>query len=201
MKPLIDVVCLQAPGLLTQWPHVSLAYSWLYFILGICLPLVTLAFCNSRLVRALRASNQLRERFRVRAAHVYKNNRITVILIIIVIMYILLVPPSEIVRFVLDHLWRSGPLEANGPGWRRDLHMALVLASNVTNVLQALNFSFNFVLYLALNNQFRRTMEHLLCRGSVVQRGVCCAARQRFVLQRVFMPRQNHSPRTKETII
>ncbi|ELU16687.1 hypothetical protein CAPTEDRAFT_199151 [Capitella teleta] len=129
-------------------------YSWVYFTVGIFLPLLALAFCNICLVRALRESSRIRKRYRVPAAHVDSNYRITSILVTIVIMYILLVSPAEITHFVGARMPASTTPTANTP---------MVIAIEVTNVLQNLNFSCNFILYFVLNVHFRHGLRDLLC--------------------------------------
>jgi hypothetical protein len=42
-------------------------------------------------------------------------------------------------------------------------HVSLLAAIETTNVMQAFNFSFNWVLYALLNVQFRRTLEYVVC--------------------------------------
>lgn len=137
--------------MMRQRPHNI--YNWLYFSFGIGLPLAVLTFCNMRLVKALRESSQLRRRYRVPAAHIDANHRITSILVTIVVMYILLVSPAEILRFIQDRMRTHG----------QDQHAAFVMAVEVTNVLQTINFSCNFVLYYILNVNFRQGLRDLLC--------------------------------------
>lgn len=157
-------------------------YTWLYFSIGIFLPLTALTYCNVCLVRTLRESSRVRQQYRVRACHVNMNHRITVILVTIVLMYILLVSPSEILQFIQNQLL-SRPAFV-GP-WINCINLAV----NITNVLQTINFSFNFVLYILLNFQFRRTIEDLFCR---CRRRWCSAAtKRRGDVQRVvFLARQ-----------
>lgn len=135
-------------------PKQQTIYAWIYFTLGIFLPLMALAFCNFCLVRALRESSRIRKRYRVPAAHVDSNYRITSILVTIVIMYILLVSPAEILLFVQDRLPPSMSNNRNTP---------LLITVEVTNVLQNLNFSCNFILYFVLNVHFRQGLRDLLC--------------------------------------
>lgn len=157
-------------------------YTWLYFSIGIFLPLTALTYCNVCLVRTLRESSRVRQQYRVRACHVNMNHRITVILVTIVLMYILLVSPGEILLFIQNQLLSRPSV---GP-WINCINLAV----NITNVLQTINFSFNFVLYILLNFQFRRTIEDLFCR---CRRRWCSAATKRRgdpVQRVVFLARQ-----------
>lgn len=135
-------------GPLAKHPNAMPVYVWLYFSIGICLPLAMLAFCNICLVRALRESSKLRRRYRVPAAHVDSNYRITSILVTIVVMYIVLVSPSEILRFM------SKRANSSSGVWGTVVE--------VTNVLQAINFACDFVLYFVLNVHFRQAMKDLM---------------------------------------
>ena len=133
--------------------RVYFIYMWVYFSIGIVIPLTVLAFCNICLVRALRESSRLRRRYRVPAAHVDSNYRITSILVTIVVMYIVLVSPAEIIRFV-DQQY-EGEKDQNTFSAKSIIHEA-------TNVLQTINFACNFALYFALNIHFRKALKDVL---------------------------------------
>ena len=135
-------------GYMSRHNKVHIAYIWVYFTIGIFLPLAMLAFCNICLVKALRESSKLRKRYRVPAAHVDSNYRITSILVTIVVMYILLVSPCEIVRFI-DKRNSEERL------------IAWSMGVEITNVFQTINFACNFVLYYILNVHFRSAMKDL----------------------------------------
>lgn len=170
-------IYVQNLGYLTQNHLASTVYAWIYFGFGIVCPLSTLAVCNIGLVRALRESSRVRQMYRVRANHVHANHRITTTLVTIIVTYIVLVSPAELLLFVQNQL----PLTSRNE-W-------LVVAVNVTNVLQTINFSFNFILYVVLNFHFRRTVADLICcwkRGwwpSMPRRG-------REPVHKVFLVRQ-----------
>lgn len=174
------------PGELQISDKVANAYAWVYFVVGIFLPLTALTFCNFCLVKTLRESSRVRQQYRVRAYHVNMNHRITVILVTIVLMYIVLVSPAEILLFVQGQLSKAtvGPLMTS-----------IKLAVNITNVLQTVNFSLNFVLYIMLNFQFRRTIEDLFCG---CRRRWCTAATKRKggVQRVVFLARHHISLKT-----
>ena len=121
-------------------------YIWVYFFLGILIPLTLLAFCNINLIKALRASLRFRQKSRVPVSgHQDSNHRITSILVTIVVMYIVLVSPAEVLLFVQDRM----------------PHLALLLPVQLTNLLQCVNFSCNFILYFALNVNFRRELQEM----------------------------------------
>ena len=126
-------------------------FMWVYFVVGIFIPLATLAVCNIGLVKALIKSARLRKQCRVPANHVKSNLRITSILVTIVVMYIALVSPAEILSFVTDRLMRKDG-HASEP---------LTFASELTNILQTINFSCNFLIYFILNVQFRVALKEM----------------------------------------
>ncbi|ELU09556.1 hypothetical protein CAPTEDRAFT_212570 [Capitella teleta] len=120
-------------------------YRWSYFVLGILIPLIVLAYCNVNLVRALRRSLRMQKSLRAtRTRAVHTTNRITLIFIIIIVLYLLMVLPGELVHFI-----RATALESDFG------HFHFNLAVAVTNTCQAVNFAVNFVLYLTVNIHFR----------------------------------------------
>ena len=148
-------------------------YMWLHFFFIILLPLLFMTYCNIQLIRVLRQSTKTRtsnmialraERSTLRGRtsfrskpHTYKADknsaRITLTLVAVILMFLLLVVPVEFWQFITHVVTRqrSSDLER------------LLLA--IGNSLQACNFSFNFVLYCAINAHFRRTVGQLLrCR-------------------------------------
>ena len=140
------------PGYIEANSRANTVYIWVYFTVGIFLPLAALAFCNICLIKALRQSVKIRRRYRVPVAHADSNYRITSILVTIVVMYIVLVAPAEMLLFIQGRLSKS-----------RHSAPALVLAVEITNLLQMINFSCNFVLYFILNVHFRRGLRDIFC--------------------------------------
>lgn len=124
-------------------------FTYLWSILGFIIPVSILAFCNARLIQALRESQRMRREYRVHQRTTRPGSKITPTLIAIVIMFIILVTPSEILNIV-----------------RFSLHYELLLAVSITNVMHTLNFSMNFILYCVVNVHFRSTLRDVFC-------GVC----------------------------
>lgn len=120
--------------------------TWVWPFVSVFIPLALLCFCNVRLLQGLRKVSSAR-RQKCPGQHIKEvNSKITLTLIIIVFMAILLVAPCEILRFINPYNW--GPV-------------GHVLA-NVANVLQAINFAFNFILYCAIDATFRRVCRSML---------------------------------------
>lgn len=141
-------------GFLTSSTKFYKVYMWLYFSVGLFLPLVTLAYCNINLIRALRQSAKMRKRFRKPDAAGESTHRITLTLVVIVVTFFVFVIPNEINNFLRD-------VVLAGQMMTETYNLGIA----VTNMLQALNFSVNFVLYCIINVHFRHTILELLhCR-------------------------------------
>ena len=166
------------------------AYAWIYFVVGTVLPLAALAFCNFRLVAALRESSRVRRQFcplvigsssssststKKVDATINVNRRITCTLVAIVVLYLVLVSPSEVLVFVEKQLLQTDTMSDGAAGGPSSLPLprpeAVVdrewigLAIELTNVLQTANFCGNFILYSVVNGHFRRVIEdQLACR-------------------------------------
>ena len=131
--------------------RLKMAFTYVWAVVGFFLPVVTLFYCNVHLIRALRESIRVRRLYRVSAKTTSPGSRISPTLVAIVCMYIVLISPSEVLHFYY-YTVDGDDVEV--------FNMAIV----VTNVLQTLNFAFNFVLYCIVNVHFRQTsMEILLC--------------------------------------
>jgi hypothetical protein len=184
-SPSSTVVYFVYPGPLRRNRKFEQVYDWMYFVLGIVLPLITLVFCNAHLCAALRRSLRMRKesgssgatRFSFRSKSVggtsatettttiAKNGsllcrgsirrcrgeraavRLTMTLVIIVVMYVTLFVPAELFNFFTDHV--------NGCRSRVTVYNTALAFGNL---LQAVNFAVNFVLYCAVNTHFRQTM-------------------------------------------
>ena len=134
--------------------HHEMLYKSIYFVIAVCVPLVVLTFCNVHLLRALKQTFDAPIQCRGKEKSRDSNFRITLSLVIIIIAFGVLVLPGEasvFLRLVLAH--------TEGATDRFNLPIA------VLSCMQALNFSFNFVLYCAVNTHFRRTIRNVLhCR-------------------------------------
>jgi hypothetical protein len=154
------ITCTEYPDLRREYTKIDgaipsdspghVTYMWLYFIFGILLPLLVLAYCNIFLVRALHESRHLRRQHSSSTGQNHDSTRIvTLTLCVIVVMYILLVGPAELVTF-----------------WRlfvdKDTLNQYNFAVRICNALQMLNFAVNFILYCIINVHFRRVVRDLL---------------------------------------
>ncbi|GFN75187.1 FMRFamide receptor [Plakobranchus ocellatus] len=76
-------------------------------------------------------------------------NSVTATLVAVVILFLVLVSPSELLKFSISYTGASACQER--------------IVLYVTNFMQVLNFSLNFVLYCAVNKTFRHTLHGLVC--------------------------------------
>lgn len=84
-------------------------------------------------------------------------NSVTATLVAVVVLFLILVSPSEVLKFTYSKL-NDGKAGPNHTG---------KMITYVTNFMQALNFSINFVLYCAVNKSFRDTLASLFCFCSI----------------------------------
>lgn len=129
----------------------------LWAVFGNFVPLSILLYCNLQLIRALRQSRQLRLRHsRDDTSCLSAHRRINITLVTIIIFFFILVAPSEITKFIML--------------LNKDEGFSYVVVSLVTNTLQCINFSVNFVLYYVIIAPFRLTLHEYL-RSSI--RTIC----------------------------
>ena len=128
----------------------------LWAVVGNFVPLILLLYCNIRLVKALHASQQLRLlHSRDNAGCLSAHRRINITLITIIILFFLLVAPSEIAKFI-SYVPNSHSESAKNS-------FTYLLVSMITNTLQCINFSVNFVLYYIIIAPFRKTLHEFVC--------------------------------------
>ena len=133
------------------------AYRATWAVMGNFVPLILLLFFNVCLMREIHKSYAMRKHMNgsssVHAQNDHEaSNRVTITLIAIVVMFFILVAPSEILKH-LAYLFGKN-LGANYT------YMTIEI---ITNVMQTINFSANFILYCIINPSFRKTMKEMFC--------------------------------------
>lgn len=129
------------------------AHKLLWAILGNFLPLAILLYCNICLIRALHQSKQLRLlHSRDDTTCLSAHRRINITLITIIIFFFILVAPSEITKFFFYIIKE----------YKTDMY-TYQMVSMVTNTLQSINFSVNFILYYVIIAPFRKTLHEFVC--------------------------------------
>ena len=139
------------PGYLQKHPNLDHAHMWTYFLLGILVPTLVLAYCNCNLILVLRRSLRMRKQYRHSESR-ESHHCVTLMLVVIILMHLLLFMPSEVITFLKFMVIADTTIadEFN-------------LASAVANTLQAINFSLNFIIYCAMNSRFRHEVGHIFC--------------------------------------
>ena len=131
-------------------PTLKTTFTYIWTFLGFFIPVALLAYCNFHLIQALRESYRVRKESRVHGRTQQTGNKITPTLIAIVAMYLFLVTPSEVIQFA--YFLVKGRSQTD----------TLLTLMVIFNVMHALNFSINFVLYCVVNVHFRSTLKDLL---------------------------------------
>ena len=142
----------------------ELAYVWIYFLVSVVVPLVVLIFTGFRLtywLRRGRLDGVGSEEFPAATVDLGRfqdiDRSFTITLVAVALMHIILVSPAELVNFTRGHLLEPDQLD--------DGYQMYNLLASVLNTLQAANYSFNFLLYCAVNVAFRRRLLELVgCR-------------------------------------
>ncbi|KAL8589994.1 hypothetical protein ACOMHN_007019 [Nucella lapillus] len=78
-------------------------------------------------------------------------NSVTATLVAVILTFLLLVSPWELLKFFM--LASSSPMDATKMG----------IVHTLTNFMQVMNFSFNFVLYCLVNKSFRSSLRQIIC--------------------------------------
>ena len=133
----------------------KMTFMYMWNIFGFAIPVVIVTYCNIRFIFALRESMKLH------AASVYSHKgtdwdytvRITTTLIALIVAFVLLVVPSDILHFYSDVI-------------KAKTYLTFEVAVIITNILQAINFAFHFLLYCAVNVTFRRSLVALFTKLS-----------------------------------
>ncbi|XP_064610692.1 neurotensin receptor type 1-like [Liolophura sinensis] len=79
-------------------------------------------------------------------------NSVTATLVAVVVLFLILVSPSEILKFATYYMGKFS-----------NKNYTYLMIRDVTNFMQAVNFSVNFILYCAVNKSFRQTLASILC--------------------------------------
>jgi len=130
----------------------------LFFVSRFLIPFAALAFCNHRLIRAIRASDEIREHSSSSAASGGGNNekQDTWILVVVVVVFVICHLPDLILRVVVTMA-----------GLLFTLSVSIVLYSNVAaNMMLTVNSSINFIIYCFMGRRFRAILLKTIgCHG------------------------------------
>ena len=123
----------------------------MYYILSFVLPLVLLAFLNTRLTLAYNVVQ--RKRAAMRSRNDSHENNLTLVMIIVVLVFMLCNLPARLVQII----WKYRPQPC--PTFQFFL-------MEFSNVLEVLNSSTNFFIYCVFRQKFRDILMETLCGKS-----------------------------------
>ena len=132
----------------------------LYYISTFVLPLVLLAFMNTRLVLAYRLIQRKRRALRVRSGQDGQDNNITLVMIIVIVVFMICNAPARIFQIVQKY-------DQNIKCWS-----TAFIIGEVCSILEVLNSSANFIVYCVFRKQFRHILQQTLCGCSRAQRSL-----------------------------
>ncbi len=153
-----DVILLSPTGIFEEDQAFRQSFAFTWCVIGFFLPVLILAYCNLRILRSLYISykNLYKRENKPSVARSHQQMSISVTLVSIICFYFLLILPGEVTLFYQE-VYRSKGM-ATG---------SLANVVMVCNILQAINMSFNFILYCCFNRQFTDTLNTFrahLCR-------------------------------------
>ncbi|ELU11482.1 hypothetical protein CAPTEDRAFT_193888 [Capitella teleta] len=126
-------------------------FDFMYYIFSFVLPLIILAVLNTRLVLAYRLIQKRRQALRGRSTSEGQDNNITLIMIIVIVVFMVCNAPARIFQIVQKY-------EGNTMCWS-----AAFVIGEITNILEVLNSSANFIVYCAFRKKFRHILRDTLC--------------------------------------
>ena len=125
----------------------------LYYLFSFVLPLLILAFVNTRVTVAHQAAKKRKRRMTSRRSD--NDNNITLVMIMIVLIFILCQAPARIVQLVWSYEYKHC----------REYQYYLI---HISNTLEVLNSSVNFLIYFLFRKRFRDIIIEHFCWGPVV---------------------------------
>ena len=124
----------------------------LYYVFSFILPLLILAFVNTKITVAYRATLKRRRRMTSRCCDNEKN--ITLVMIIVVVVFMLCQAPARIVQMV----W----------GYKSKRCQDLIYyLTHITNTFEVFNSSVNFLIYFVFRKRFRDILCAHLCMETI----------------------------------
>ena len=125
----------------------GLVYYYVRCVFAVLIPAIALIGCHVALVKALRTSRILHRESNVRERDGVRRNRVTLTLLVIAMSFILLIVPVQIMEFFTYTIENQAHKLPVFSLWRC-----------ITRIMEVTAFSFNFLLYVSMNEQFRREL-------------------------------------------
>ena len=129
----------------------------LYYLVSFVLPLLILAFVNTRVTIAYQAARKRRRRMTSRRTE--NENNITLVMIIVVLTFMLCQAPARIVQLVWEYKYQHCI--------KYQVKYYLI---HLSNTLEALNSSINFGIYFCFRKRFRDILWQNYCWGPLASK-------------------------------
>ncbi len=125
----------------------------LYYLFSFVLPLLILAFVNTKVTIAYQAAKKRKRRMTSRRSD--NENNITLVMIMIVVIFMLCQAPARVVQLVWSYKYKHC----------QEYQYYFI---HFSNTLEVLNSSVNFLIYLSFRKRFRDIIIENFCCGPVV---------------------------------
>lgn len=161
-----EIEVYQSENAYLEWKRTSLGVNALYKLIytdvlycavTFIVPLVSLAFMNTKVIASYREIRRRRSRIVSKSQAAASNDNecgITLVMIIIVVVFIACHLPARFIQMLYSYRFS-------------DCRQAMYYWIHVSNVLEVLNSSVNFVIYWACHKQFRRILPFSHCCRSL----------------------------------
>ena len=125
----------------------------MYYLFTFVLPLLVLAFVNTRVIIAYHGAQKRKRSMTTRRAE--NENNITLVMIMVVAIFMICQAPARIVQLVWSYRYKHC----------EEFQYYLI---HITNMLEVLNSSINFLIYFTFRKRFRDILGEYYCKYSVL---------------------------------
>ena len=132
----------------SSWLYREVYFNACYMITSFILPLLLLLYLNTRLTLVYMKVQRRRTMMNSRREH--HDNSITLVMIMVVLLFIICNAPARIVQLV----WQYQAYQCPKPAFIMNI---------LSNVMEVLNSSSNFIIYCICRCQFRRNLARHMC--------------------------------------
>jgi len=137
-------VVMQKSAMLNSRVYILVYKMCLFFVVRFLIPFAALAFCNQRLIRAMRASSRIRRH----SGGNIVDSQDTRILVVVVLVFVICELPDLIMRACYMIYYHAPALCAH-------LKTPLYYLNVASNLMLTVNSSINFVIYCFMGRRFR----------------------------------------------
>ena len=132
----------------SSWLYREVYFNACYMITSFILPLLLLLYLNTRLTLVYRKVQ--RRRTMMNSCREHHDNSITLVMIMVVLLFIICNAPARIVQLI----WQYQAYQCPKPAFIMNI---------LSNVMEVLNSSSNFIIYCICRCQFRRNLARRMC--------------------------------------